>query len=156
MNKDIVIKDEENNYRFNYRVGAVFTNKDKVLLQKSEKDSYYSLIGGRVKYNETTKQALIREIKEEVGITILESDLVLINVAENFFTYGGTNIHELLFIYKIIDNIELKNKDNIKTLDKDDVINKWFSISDIMKMDVRPKIFIVSLNSNSITDNIIN
>lgn len=155
MDKDIVIKNEKNNYRFNYRVAAVFMNKNKVLLQKCAKDSYYSLIGGRVKYNETTKQAIIREINEEVGINILEKDLILINVAENFFTYNDKKIHELLFIYKIIDNKELNNKDDIKTIDKVDVINKWFSLTEISRMDVRPKIFIDSLNSNSIIHNII-
>ena len=155
MNKDIVIKDEKNNYRFNYRVAAVFTSKDKIFLQKSEKDSYYSLIGGRVKYNETTKEAIIREIGEEIGIIVKENDLLLINVAENFFTYNNKKIHELLFVYKIIDNKELGKKDIIKTLDKDDVVNKWFSISKISKMDIRPKTVMCILNNNDVSHSII-
>ena len=54
-----VIKDGE--YKFNYRVAAVFVNKDKILLQSTAEDSYLALPGGRVKYNETTIEALKRD-----------------------------------------------------------------------------------------------
>ncbi len=45
---DIVFKNEELGVKFNFRVAALFINGEKVLLQKCAKDSYYSLIGGRV------------------------------------------------------------------------------------------------------------
>ena len=47
--KDIIIKDDESNFKFNFRVAGIFVNDNKILLQKCEKDDYYSLIGGRVK-----------------------------------------------------------------------------------------------------------
>lgn len=37
------------NVRFNYRVAVLFEYNGKFLFQKSEKNSYWSLIGGRVK-----------------------------------------------------------------------------------------------------------
>ena len=154
IDKDIIIKDNENNYRFNYRVAGVFLNNDKIFLQKSEEDAYYSLVGGRVKYNETTKEALIREVKEELGLTLNETQLELINVVENFFTYQETNIHELLFIYKIFDET-LNSKDEVKVLDKTTVTDKWYNLKDLVNMDLRPSIIKETLNKKGIIHNII-
>ena len=84
--------------------------------------SYYSLIGGRVKYGETTIEALIREIQEEIGIKVNKKETKLINVSENFFKYNGKEFHELLFIYKI-KNKQVNQISEIKTLDKTSVVN---------------------------------
>ena len=90
--KDIIIKDDESNFKFNFRVAGIFVNDSKILLQKCEKDNYYSLIGGRVKYGETTIEALIREIQEEIGIKVNNKETKLINVSENFFKYNGKEL----------------------------------------------------------------
>lgn len=54
-------------------VGCILLNKDKeILLQKKTKDYKYpgcwSLFGGSIEANETPEQAIIRELKEEIGI----------------------------------------------------------------------------------------
>lgn len=48
MDKDVVIKEEQLGFRFNFRVAGVFIDDEMILLQKCSKDNYYSLIGGRV------------------------------------------------------------------------------------------------------------
>ncbi len=154
IKNDIIINDEKNEFKFNYRVAGVFVNDNKVLLQKCDRDDYYSLVGGRVQYGETTKDALKREIKEEIGIIINYEELQLISVVENFFRYKNKNIHELLFIYQI-NNDEIKKLNDIKVLDKDDVIDKWYDISKLKSMDVRPNIIIDSINNKHIVHNII-
>lgn len=137
---DISYKNEEFNTKFNFRVALIAKNEDKILLQKSEKDSFWSLIGGRVSLNEDTKSAIIREVEEETGVKLENSELNLIKVIENFFAYNETRFHEILYIYKLEGNDTLNNMDEFKTLDKDHVINKWINVSELEEMDVRPEI----------------
>ena len=152
--KDIIIKDDESNFKFNFRVAGIFVNDSKILLQKCEKDNYYSLIGGRVKYGETTIEALIREIQEEIGIKVNKKEIKLINVSKNFFKYNGKEFHELLLIYKI-NNKQIDQISEIKTLDKTNVVNKWYDISKLNIMDVRPNIITNLIESNKIVHCII-
>ena len=138
INMDIKFVNDDG-IKFNFRVAAIFKNGNKVLLQKNKKSGdYYSLIGGRVKFLEDTKKAMIREIKEEVGVNIKDDELSLLEVVENFFVYDNTKFHELLFVYKV-DNESINNKDNFYTLDKDkNSINKWYDIDEAKNFDIRP------------------
>ena len=47
---------------FNYRVGAVIIHDGRLLLMKNEEEPYYYTVGGRVRFNETTEEAVIREV----------------------------------------------------------------------------------------------
>lgn len=87
---DICINNE--NAKFNFRVAAIFRYNNKVLIQKSEKDDFYGLIGGRVKLGEKTIEALKRKIKEEVDFDIKEENCKLLRVCENFFSYNFVTI----------------------------------------------------------------
>ena len=138
INMDIKFVNDDG-IKFNFRVAAIFKNGNKVLLQKNKKSGdYYSLIGGRVKFLEDTKKAMIREIKEEVGVNVKDDELSLLEVVENFFVYDNTKFHELLFVYKV-DNESINNKDNFYTLDKDkNSINKWYDIDEAKNFDIRP------------------
>ena len=67
---DISFKYENLKGKFNFRVAAFIQNGEKLLLQKSDKDSFYGLIGGRVSFGETTFEAIIREVNEETEVTL--------------------------------------------------------------------------------------
>ena len=151
---DISFYNEDKTKKFNYRVALLATTNDKILLQKAAKDSYYSLIGGRVQMFESSIEAIIREVKEEIGIKLQSKDIKLINVVENFFTYNNVDFHELLFIYKT-QSKKLLKKDNFYTLDKDDVINKWYNINDIDSMDIRPAFIKKNYNNDVLMSEII-
>ena len=43
-------------------------------------DGMYSLVGGHVESDETIKEALLREVKEEIGVVISASEIELIHV----------------------------------------------------------------------------
>lgn len=148
VKKDISYYNEE--IKFNFRVSIVAYKDNKILLQKCDKDPYYSLIGGRVSLGESTMTAIKREILEEIGILVDDKELVLIDIIENFFTYNQTYYHELLFIYRL-NNEQLYKMDNFKTLDKDESINKWIDIKDIEKLDIRPNI-IKSIYKNKVLE----
>ena len=152
--KDISYYNEEAKFKFNFRV-AVIANKDnKILLQKCDKDPYYYLIGGRVSLGESTLTAVKREVEEETGIVVKNSELNLINIVENFFVYNEVKFHELLFIYKL-NNKELLEKDDFKTLDKENSYNVWIDIDKLNELDVRPEIIKDTYNSTDIINTII-
>ena len=60
-------------------VGAlIFNNKDEILLVKPTYKDHWSYVGGVVDENESPKEALIREIKEEIGLKITRLDFVAV------------------------------------------------------------------------------
>lgn len=152
---DVSYLNADKTIKFNYRVALLAIHNNKILLQKDERDDYYSLIGGRVHLLEDSNQAIIREVKEETGIELNINDIKLVKVVENFFKYDNINFHELLFVYKV-DSVELYKKDNFKTLDKDNVINKWYNIQNISNMDIRPEFIKNCYNDDILKSVIIN
>ena len=72
---------KENNYRFLVRCSAIIINsKNEILLFKYKTADYYLLPGGRINRLEDSKTAIIREIKEELGI---ELNFNLLYIFEN-------------------------------------------------------------------------
>ena len=85
---------------FNYRVGAIILNENKVLMAKNEQNPYYYSVGGRVKLHESMEQAVLRECYEETDVRFEIDRLGFIH--ENFFVEQSTGerFHELcMFFY---------------------------------------------------------
>ena len=133
--EDVVIKTDKQ--KFNFRVAVIpYNNNNQVLLQRVENEEYLSLIGGRVKLGETTANALLREVQEELGILINQKNLDLVYVCENFFKINGKDIHELLFIYKYALNSNI----SYKVIDKENVKAEWLKIEDLKNLNIKPAI----------------
>lgn len=133
--EDVVIKTDKQ--KFNFRVAVIpYNNNNQVLLQRVENEEYLSLIGGRVKLGETTANALLREVQEELGILINQKNLDLVYVCENFFKINDKDIHELLFIYKYALNSNM----SYKVIDKENVKAEWFKIEDLKNLNIKPAI----------------
>ncbi len=60
-------------------------------------DWFYRPLGGLVEPGETTEETLHREMREELGKEI--TDLRLLAVLENLFTYDGSAGHEIVFVH---------------------------------------------------------
>lgn len=60
-------------------------------------DGYHRLIGGSVELGESHRDAIVREINEELGATI--HDLRWLATVENIFRIDGTLGHEIVFLY---------------------------------------------------------
>lgn len=93
--------------RFNYRVGAIIINDNKLLMVKNANAPYYYSVGGRVKLNETAEEAVVREVLEETGVTFKIDRLAFIH--ENFFVEEVTKepFHELSFFFIMKHNESL-------------------------------------------------
>lgn len=116
--------------KFNYRVGAIIIKDNKILMAKNATANYYYSVGGRVAFDETSQQAVVRECKEELGITLEVDKLLFIH--ENFFT-EKFHYHEisLYFLMKQSDKL-----DNITTRSKslDSNVEEQFDWLDIDKL----------------------
>jgi len=64
-------------------------------------------VGGKVRINESTEDAIIRQIKEETGIDYAIENLSF--VQERFFTYNNQEQYEITFYYRTKENINTKN-----------------------------------------------
>lgn len=82
--------------RFNYRVGAIIIRNNQILMATNENCDYYYSVGGRVKFDETSEQAVIREVFEETGVKMTVDRLAVIH--ENFFT-ENEHFHEISFYF---------------------------------------------------------
>ncbi len=61
-------------------------------------DVFYRPLGGALEFQEHSSDALRREFDEEIGASLTELDLL--SVLENRFTYDGLPGHELTFVYE--------------------------------------------------------
>lgn len=90
------------NEKFNYRVCAVILHDGKILAMHDERSPYFYLPGGRVKLGETAEDAVIREVREELGITAKIDRPLWMN--QGFFKedVDGLQYHEIC-IYFLMD-----------------------------------------------------
>jgi 8-oxo-dGTP pyrophosphatase MutT (NUDIX family) len=96
---------------FHVGVKAFILNKDgKVLLMEEDgsthrqpQPNYWDLPGGRIDENETTHQALAREIKEELGVTEIGAPEFNTAVVSNHRIplADGTVVSLVLMVYKV-------------------------------------------------------
>ena len=112
MNKDICVRCGEG--VVNIRVGAIIIKDNKVLMVKNNRDDYYYSVGGRIQFGETAEQAIIREIKEELGCELEVDRLGFICEAYFYGTIGDDQerlIYEPAFYFymKVPDGFDLKS-----------------------------------------------
>ncbi|MGZ7147598.1 NUDIX hydrolase [Bacillus sp. BC08] len=69
---------------------------DRILMVHNAEQNVWSLPGGAVEKGEILEEALIREVKEETGLTAVAGGLVAIN--EKFFEASGN--HAILFTFR--------------------------------------------------------
>ena len=95
--------------RFNYRVGAIIIHNDKALLMSNPEVPYLYSVGGRVCYNETTEEAVVREVLEETGVKLAVDHPVFFQ--EQFFDeeVTGEHFHEVAVYYLMRDSMDLEN-----------------------------------------------
>lgn len=94
--------------RFNLRACAVILREGAVLTMRDDRSPYSYLPGGRVALQETAQQALLRELREELGIQAEIRRPLWVNQA--FFTedVSGEKYHELCFYFLVdVENTAL-------------------------------------------------
>ena len=88
--------------RFNYRVSAVMLDGGRILAMHDERSPYFYLPGGRVRMGERAEDAVLREVREELGITPAIVRPLWLNQA--YFTEDVDHLHyHELCVYFLLD-----------------------------------------------------
>ncbi|WEV60202.1 NUDIX domain-containing protein [Streptococcaceae bacterium ESL0729] len=115
--------------KVNLRVAAWIETRGKFLVAEFPNGNM-SLMGGRIKFGESSQEALEREVLEESGQVLKDSKFMAL--VENFYQ-NASSYHELLFIYSC----------QIEILDKYESEEEFVNLKWIIKEElgqVRPKI----------------
>lgn len=131
----IINKEEahDKNLLHNEVAAFIINDKKQVLLQKRSANKRFNpnkwaLCAGHVDAYESLEDAILREIKEEVGLDISKDDLHKFSKKE--FTIRDQNSH-ITYFYYIRSN--LNEKDFI--IQKEELSEvKWFDIDDVIDM----------------------
>ena len=138
---------------FIYRVGAIIVNDGKVLMAKNESFPFYYSIGGRVDYNETSENAVLREVYEETSVKFEIDRLAFIH--ENFFVAEWLHYspcHEIAFYYLMKEN---ENVNNVvcKSIVLENIVPggikesiHWLPINDLDNYEFYPEFFKTELS----------
>ena len=118
-------------YEINCSLIILYT-KDEVLLQKRTADApvipgYWGFFGGGIEDNETSKNAIFKETKEELGVTLSNPTLLL---EQSFFLEGKS---AYMFVY--IQEISCAKTDIICY--EGEKLG-WFKEQDISKLKMMP------------------
>lgn len=114
---------------------CIFLKDRKILINKFHDPVTQQIgcrpLGGGIEFGETSKQALVREIREEIGAEI--KNINYLATLENIFTYAGKPSHEIVLIYnaEFVDNL-LYNKEFIVGNESDGAIFSatWVHLND--------------------------
>src|SRR4051812_6931891 len=81
---------------------CIFMKGDRTLVAEgydvAKKQTFYRPLGGGIKYGERSQDAVVREVREEIGAEAI--NLRYLATIENIFTYNGEVGHEIVQVYR--------------------------------------------------------
>ena len=90
---------------------GVCVKDGKVLLCRAKGGKSTYLPGGHIEFGETGRQALVREVKEELGVT--SETGVFLGAVENSFQQHGKRHAEINLVYELkIDAADIKSQED--------------------------------------------
>ena len=143
--------------KFNYRVGLIIELDGKVFVEVNPNNSFVTIPGGRVHTLEYTKETVIREAYEEIGIKLNKNDLNLHAVIENYFEMDDIKFHEVYFLYKLVlDKEDKRFKDNMKNNDSKANYFKLVDIEGIDQVNILPKVLKKIIKEKNFNNYVVN
>lgn len=136
MDKDWLFASEK--YICNLRVAAVLVKDGKLLVQRDGEE--YALPGGHVKIGETLEVALIREIKEEMGVRIACRKMLWSE--ECFWEWNGKQNHSISFYYQaeVCGDVQVSdNGEFVPQKDNCSVAIGWMPIEEMRDVTIYPE-----------------
>ena len=116
---------------FGVRATALIVEEGKLLVVEDE-DGFYT-IGGAIQVGERTEEAVIREVKEELGVKAQAGQLAF--VVENRFEQAGVHFHNIEFHYLVdlLEDAPLVMQEDTKQLPC-----RWIAFDDLHTVDLKP------------------
>lgn len=126
---------------FKLRACGVIVKDGKMLVDRARRFDGHIILGGHIEVGENSRDAIIREAKEELGINVEIERLVCIN--ENLYSIPNSNTvaHEIA-LYYLLNSSEVNMEDfEYKEIDKGvEICHKysWINVNECDKYNVRP------------------
>jgi 8-oxo-dGTP diphosphatase len=117
---------------------AVIIHRGKILLCRMKSKGHYFFPGGHVEFGEDIREALRREIREELGVS-LGKILQFIGIGENTYRDGVELHHELNIVF-----VGKLNRFTNKAIE-DHIEFCWVDFKQLTKIDVLPRALIKSV-----------
>ena len=141
--KVILIKDNalelrylEHNTYFISRAAAIIVQNGKLLTANSaDIPGLYYTIGGAIRLNETSEEAIIREVYEEVGVKLEVERPVFIN--ERYLLVKGRKCHEIVFYYLMKSDVALEVSNGTVTDQQQETLH-WLPLTELDKFNLVP------------------
>jgi ADP-ribose pyrophosphatase YjhB (NUDIX family) len=80
---------------------CLFRNGDRILVSRDNDsvrgDAYYRPLGGGIEFGESGREAVVREMREELGAEV--ENVRWLGTLENIFTLEGEPGHEIVLVY---------------------------------------------------------
>lgn len=127
--------DDKANNRIRIKVMCLITDGDRVLAghgyDSVKGEDFYRVLGGSMKFSETSEEGVRREIREELNSEI--EDLKFLDVVENTFVYKGNPGHEIIFLFQgTLTDKEIYKQAKIHIVDEGYEFDaEWVSLKDV-------------------------
>jgi ADP-ribose pyrophosphatase YjhB (NUDIX family) len=131
--------------KIDFVVNVFIINKGKVLLIHHKELNKWLPIGGHIELDEDPDEALIREIKEECGLTVKilnKKPFVKSANTKPLFTPSFLDIHRINDKHRHISFVYFakSGSNKVKLAEKEHNDIKWFSKNDVSKIKLEPAI----------------
>ena len=130
--------------RFTYRVGGILIHNEHVLCQAAAEEVFWFLPGGRAELGESASVTLLREMQEELGVTMKIERLLY--VVENFFSDPNDTWHELGLYFLITAPLDSYLNQSPETIMRVDEVGNhlrfdWLPIAQLEAFPLYPPFF---------------
>ena len=83
-------------------LGIIRRSDGRVLMERGtdvlRNETYWRIIGGGIEFQESAVEALVREVREELGLAVV--DVHFLGVMENIFFLNGAPGHEIMMVHE--------------------------------------------------------
>ena len=119
------------------RAAALIIQDNKLLFAKNVNHPCYYIVGGGIEENETSEEAVIREVFEETGLRLEVKGLVMIQ--ERFYEVGRNKHHEIVFFYLMKCKGYIDVLDNSFSDQGTEETLLWLPISGLEEFNIIPE-----------------
>src|SRR5688572_159504 len=122
---------------------CLFRNGNRILVSEafdsSKRDYYCRPVGGAIEFGENSREAMLREIREEIDVEV--KNLKFVGVLESIFLYEGHLGHEIVFVYDAeFDDENLYRKGEIEGYESGidaRFTARWYSLEEMSENNLR-------------------